>query len=201
MFYRYTNVLNLKNKDMNIFPELTRQLKQSQLERDKAAAKELHLSLKEYYTYKNREKQQKIEHENYLNSKGITEEQYQRKLRRKEKWKKLWEGLQGCLVLLSFIGAFLLIGTVYYIVESSKSLKTIFLTIGAIVLLGFVLIYIITPIFFLVWVAVEKWLKSSKIVTAIFTFLIASTIIVGFVYACGDLPSKTYHIRWSPDKY
>ena len=174
---------------MNVFPELTRQLKQRQLERDEAAAKKMRISLQEYYEYKKAEEQQKIEHENYLKRKGITEEQYQRKLQRKKKREEFYESLKGCALLLGLLGVFILSGIFYFAIEEYKTFEAIVLIILTILLLGFVLIYFIVPIFVLVWVGVKKLLDSNNVITALLTFIIASTLIVGFVYSCSDLPS------------
>ena len=192
---------------MNIFPELTRQLKQRQLERDEAAAKKMHISLQEYYEYKKAEEQQKIEHENYLKRKGITEEQYQRKLQGKGKWSQLfgedgkYSEILGCsIAILGIVGFFALFYVIGNFIEESEILTTIVYVIGGLWVLDIVIQFVIAPLAFIVW-AFLRGLKFNKVVTAILTFLITGAILCGTTYTCNGVPSSDTYIRGRPDRY
>lgn len=192
---------------MNVFAELTRQLRQRQLERDMEAAKKMHLSLQEYYEYKKAEEQQKIEHENYLKRKGITEEQYQRKLQRKKKWDQLfgedgkYSGVLGCsMAILGIVGSFGLLYVVGNFIEESKILTTIVYVIGGIWLLGIVIQVIVAPLAFIVWTILRDW-KYNKVAATILTFIITGAILCGTIYTCKGVPSSNTYIRGRPDRY
>ena len=194
---------------MNIFSELTKKQEQQRLERDLAIAKKMGISLGEYRDMKKKEAEDNIKkaHEEYLKQKGITEEQFQKKKRRKEKWENSsWPAVLGCLMaIIGIVGGFGLLYGLGSLVEDSDFLKTGLLVAAGIWVFGLFVIYICSPVFFIIRGILEKN-KFNSFIKTLIALIITSLIIIGCIYTCGKI-NKTSddiyepNVKMRPDRF
>lgn len=189
---------------MHIFTQ-----KDFQLERDMAISKKMGISLEEYREIKRKEadENRRKAHEEYLKKKGITEEQFQKRKRRKEKWENShWPTVLGCLMaILLVVGGFALFYGIGSLVENSDFLKTGVLIIAGIWIFGLFIIYICSPIFLIIRGMIDNK-KSKSLIKTIIAIILTAVIIAGVVYTCGSYnkySDERYepHIKMRPDRF
>ena len=194
---------------MNIFNELTRKQEQQRLERDLAIAKKMGISLEEYRDIKKKEAEDNIKkaHEEYLKQKGITEEQFQKKKCRKEKWENSpWPAVLGCLLaIIGIVGGFGLLYGLGSLLEDSDFLKTGLLVVAGIMIFGLFVIYICSPVFLIIRGMLEK-MQSKNFIKTLIALIITSLLIMGCIYTCGTI-NKTSddiyepNVKMRPDRF
>ena len=180
---------------------------QFRLEEDSAIAKKRGLSLEEYRTLKKKEYEEECQriHMEELKRLGITEEEYQKREKKKIQKENILRRVKDILFALSVpLILFLLYYGIPAFLSSSEIGKDFILIVGIIFVVGLVAFYLCTPVFLTLWAFFGRG-KGNRYLKAI-VVLILTLLVVGLVlYTCGSMGNGGTEIhelgKLRPDKF
>lgn len=191
---------------MHIFQNL-RTPETIKLEEDRTIAKNRGISLEEYRALKKKEYDEKYRriHDEELKRLDISEEEYQKRNKKKELKEKKLGYVTGTFFTIFMASVLFLI---YYgipaFLSSSEIGKGILIVVGIIFVVGLIAFYLCTPVFLTIWAFLNRG-KGNRYLKALVAILLMLFVVGLVLYTCGSWDNGSTEIyepgKLRPDKF
>ena len=140
------------------------------------------------------EEKAKKEHQEYLDRLGITEEVFQRREKKAQRKRKIKDTLDGFGTFVLLLGGIALFVGGVFSKDIRNVLKPIVLTAGGI-WLAFIIIMLCAPVYLIIYSLIErsKWNKFIKVIVSVILTLLVVVIIGLLLHTCFSGGGSDYY--------